>query len=205
MTLLLIGAAAIAIVLTDQGYADAPQRLRAFAIERPLPVLGATAAFVLFAWAIWTGFAAYPWQLAANLCAGRPRAMAAPWVIDGDTIDDLRTGARYRLANIDAPETGNHARCHYERTRGEEAKRVAIMLVRSAAHVTVRKTWRVDRYRRRVAYVLIDGDDLGELLMRRGLARPWRGRRRRWCGKNGGLAAMARLTQAQHHCRKCGA
>src|SRR5262245_10996333 len=31
--------------------------------------------------------------------------ISAPWVIDGDTIDDRATRTRYRLQNIDAPET----------------------------------------------------------------------------------------------------
>jgi endonuclease YncB( thermonuclease family) len=126
-------------------------------------------------------------------------------VIDGDTIQDLGTGVRYRLANIDAPETGAQARCAIERIAGECAGRVAHNMVRSAKRVEVRRTFRHDRFGRRVAFVLVDGADLGELLMARGLARPWRGRRVRWCGARGGFAQMAKNVQGAPSCRSCGA
>jgi endonuclease YncB( thermonuclease family) len=40
---------------------------------------------------------------------------------------------------------------------------------------------RRDRYDRVVAYIVVDGRDLGEVLMAEGLARAWRGRREPWC------------------------
>ncbi len=132
-----------------------------------------------------------------------PEIVASPWVVDGDTIDDLATGVRYRLANIDSPETGDNARCHRERTRGGEAKWMAIRFVRAASRIEVRKTWRVDRYGRRVAFVLIDGRDLGVLLVELGLALPWRGCRETWCGSSGGLAEIARTGARPHTCATC--
>lgn len=205
MAFTLVGAVGVAFVAANPSAAGVRAWLREAASEHPLAVFFVCIGLVALAVAVWRGYLRYSWHLLANVFAGRPRLLRAPWVVDGDTIDDLRTGKRYRLANIDAPETGAHARCHYERQRGEEAKRVAELLVRSASHVSVRETWRVDRYGRHVAYVLIDGDDLGTLLLRRGLARPWRGRRRRWCGPKGGLARMAVAGHAPHVCRTCGA
>jgi micrococcal nuclease len=38
-----------------------------------------------------------------------------------------------------------------------------------------------DKYGRTLAYVLVDGKDLGNELVSRGLARKWEGRRRSWC------------------------
>ncbi len=154
--------------------------------------------------AIPTGVVRMLWHDFANAFAEEtPRLIANPWVIDGDTIDDRGSGTRYRLANIDAPETGDNARCHRERTRGEEATRAAIRLVRSAAAVQVRRTFRTDRYGRRVAFVLVDGRDLGEILVAQGLAQPWRGRRRKWCGPTGGLALIAARNSTTFSCNSC--
>jgi len=151
-----------------------------------------------------TGLASFAWHGFANLIAERRmRPVALPRVIDGDTLDDVATGIRYRLANIDAPETGDNAKCFREGERGEEAAATAAYLVSKAQAVTVRWTFRVDRFGRRVAFVQVDNEDLGEILMARGLARPWRGRRVRWCGPKGGLAAIARKGRAPHACATC--
>jgi endonuclease YncB( thermonuclease family) len=159
----------------------------------------AAAAFAIPAYCWWWG-----WHLVSNVFATHePRPLARPWVIDGDTIDDLATGVRYRLANIDAPETGDNAKCYKEAERGQLAKWTAVRLIREAARVTTRPTWRKDRYGRRVAFVLIDGEDLGELLVQRGLAVRWQGHRKKWCGANGGLAKIAARGRLPHQCRKC--
>lgn len=39
-----------------------------------------------------------------------------------------------------------------------------------------------DRYGRTLGRVLVDGVDVGELLISEGLARRWDGRRHPWCG-----------------------
>ncbi len=146
----------------------------------------------------------FVWHLLANrIGVAKPLALAQPRVIDGDTIDDLATGVRYRLANIDSPETGDNAKCFKERERGEAATVAADQIVRGARRVEVRQTLRIDLYGRRVAFVMVDGEDLGQLLVRRGLARPWRGTRERWCGRNGGLSKIARQGLAGHKCSVC--
>lgn len=144
----------------------------------------------------------YIWHMAANAFVfEKARTLSKVWVIDGDTIDG--DGVRYRLANVDAPETGENAKCFRENKRGEEATQTAIQLVRKAANVSVRRTWRTDIYGRRIAFVLIDGVDLGKTLVRLGLARPWCGKRERWCGPNGGLAKIARSGARPHACTSC--
>ena len=65
----------------------------------------------------------FVWHTIANVAVAPPQRVQRPWVIDGDTLDDLDTGVRFRLANIDAPETGDNAKCFKERERGEAAKR----------------------------------------------------------------------------------
>lgn len=107
-------------------------------------------------------------------------------VIDGDTIVDTTTGERIRLSNIDTPETGGRAQCRAERLAGEAATRAAREIVESGT-VTLRRSGRTDRYGRTIGSVLVDGRDLGEIMMERGLARPWRGRREAWCAADGSL------------------
>lgn len=100
-------------------------------------------------------------------------------VVDGDTVRSA--GVTYRLANIDAPETGGRARCDSEAALGAAATQRARGLVAEADVVAVVPTGRTDRYGRVVARVEVDGRDLGEVLMEEGLAQPWRGRRGQWC------------------------
>lgn len=108
-------------------------------------------------------------------------------VIDGDTIEDQTADITYRLQNIDTPETGSRARCTAEREAGNRATARARSLIASANAFAIRPTGRIDRYGRTIAFVLVDGHDLGETLIAQGLARPWRGRREPWCAADGSL------------------
>jgi|SRR5690606_28329766 len=108
------------------------------------------------------------------------------YAIDGDTIE--ADGQRYRLANIDTPEMGQGARCAAERRLAQRATQRARALIDAAARIETHAIGRTDRYGRQVAYVLIDGRDLGEALIAEGLARPWRGRREPWCDGQNRLA-----------------
>lgn len=108
-------------------------------------------------------------------------------IVDGDTLEDLHAEIIYRIVNIDTPETGPRARCPAERELGDRATRQARALIFSAREVELRPTGRIDRYGRAIAFVLVDGRDLGETLIAEGLARPWRGRREPWCDESGAL------------------
>jgi micrococcal nuclease len=108
-------------------------------------------------------------------------------IVDGDTLEDLGADVTYRIVNIDTPETGPRARCPAERDLGNRATQQARTLISSAGAVELRPTGRIDRYGRAIAFVLIDGRDLGETLIADGLARPWRGRREPWCDASGNL------------------
>jgi endonuclease YncB( thermonuclease family) len=144
------------------------------------------------------------WHTAANAFAPSVyKPMSSPRVIDGDTIDDVMVGVRYRLANIDAPELDSGARCAMERRAGEEAKAAMEGLIYNAKSVTVRPTWRTDCYGRKVAFVYADGIDVGELLIGARLAVRWRGARRRWCGERGGFAQLAALDGRAFACSSC--
>ena len=125
----------------------------------------------------------------ASTGAPRPARAAAERirVIDGDTMEDMREDITYRVVNIDTPETGSRARCTAERSLGNRATEAARTLVSQAQRLEFRATGRIDRYGRTIAFVLIDGRDMGETLIAEGLARPWRGRREPWCDARGNL------------------
>jgi len=108
-------------------------------------------------------------------------------VIDGDTLEDTRDEITYRVVNIDTPETGSRARCAAERELGNRATATVRTLIAETRRVDLRPTGRIDRYGRTIAYVVLDGRDMGEMLIAAGLARPWRGRREPWCDTNGNL------------------
>lgn len=108
-------------------------------------------------------------------------------VIDGDTLEDMSADITYRLVNIDTPETGSRARCTAERELGDRATIAARTLIANARSFETLPTGRIDRYGRTIAYIRVDGRDLGETLIADGLARPWRGRREPWCNTDGSL------------------
>lgn len=108
-------------------------------------------------------------------------------VIEGDTLEDTADDITYRLVNIDTAETGSRASCPAERTQGEAATQAVRDLIANAQSFEARSTGRTDYYGHTIAYVSVDGRDLGETLMEEHLARPWRGRRYPWCDAYGQL------------------
>lgn len=118
-----------------------------------------------------------PLMLLATSAWAGPGACRA---VDGDTF--VCFGERIRLENIDAPEL--HAQCERELDAANAAKLFAqLALDRSMRiEVVVFERRPKDRYGRTLAKVLVDGADLGELIVAAGLARPYHGERRKsWC------------------------
>lgn len=105
---------------------------------------------------------------------------AALIVIDGDTI---RSDEEHiRLEGIDAAEIGN-AKCEAERRLALLSKHRLQQLLGSGS-VDIRRNEhpkKPDRYGRTLAQILVDGEDVGCILIREGYARPWAGRREDWC------------------------
>lgn len=106
-------------------------------------------------------------------------ALADPAVIDGDTLRDGEV--RYRVENIDAPETGARAECAHERALGAAARAYLSEWVAQSQRIEAGESTRRDRYGRIVARIEIDGVDLGQRLIDVGLAQPWRGRKADFC------------------------
>jgi micrococcal nuclease len=109
-------------------------------------------------------------------------AIAAFVVVDGDTIK-APFGPTYRILGYDTPET-SFAKCTAERELGLAAKaRLEELLARG--EVRVLESGKSDRYGRTLARVTIDGEDLAVVMVREGLARPYRGEKRQsWCNLN---------------------
>ena len=104
-------------------------------------------------------------------------------VLDGDTYEIMLEGVptRARLVNADTPETGERAKCPEEREAGERAT-AWVREQTATKQVAVFPTGKLDKYRRVLVRVTIDGQDLGELLVMQGLGRAYYGERRMtWC------------------------
>jgi endonuclease YncB( thermonuclease family) len=124
----------------------------------------------------------------ATVTAGRASGIR---VVDGDTVDAIvqpsREWRRFRLIGFDTPET-YYAGCDAERQVGYSAARRLEQLVRTGqVQLEVREGAR-DRYSRGLATLRVDGVDVGQVLIREGLAGPYsdRGKRIDWCAKLAG-------------------
>ncbi len=108
------------------------------------------------------------------------------YVIDGDTVG---VGEQhFRLLKINAPEVSK-ARCQNELNQGLAAKERVEALIANAQNVEMTGKGYTDKYKRGLINLFVDGEDVGEILIREGLALKWRSGaaakeryRRYWCG-----------------------
>ena len=81
-------------------------------------------------------------------------------------------GMKFRLANVDAPETGGigsigGAKCELERERGFEAKAFMVEATKGKV-VEIAETYGPDRYDREVLDLSVDGESLAALAIAAG-------------------------------------
>jgi micrococcal nuclease len=123
--------------------------------------------------------------LVLALTVGAVRSETATSITDGDTF---RIGdERIRIRTIDTPEI-MRPRCKAERRLAIEAK-VALRELIEGRDVEIVRHGK-DGFGRTLADVIVDGQDVGETLVARGLALPWRDgiaaravRVLKWCGR----------------------
>jgi endonuclease YncB( thermonuclease family) len=101
-------------------------------------------------------------------------------VVDGDTI--RHAGVRIRLADIDAPETFS-PQCASEHALGRRAT-IRLIELMNAGPFTLMAVGGPDEdlYGRKLRIVARGGRSVADALVAEGLARPWDGARRGWCG-----------------------
>lgn len=99
-------------------------------------------------------------------------------VVDGDTF--WFAGEKYRIADIDTPET-HPARCTEEAALGEAATHRLQDWLNEGAFSLESAGRDSDRYGRKLRIVTRGGASVGSVLVNEGLARPWEGARRPWC------------------------
>ena len=99
-------------------------------------------------------------------------------VVDGDTF--WFAGEKYRIADIDTPET-HPARCAEEAALGGAATERLQGLLNDGAFSLGDIDRDTDIHGRKLRIVTRGGESLGEQLVAEGLARRWEGHRRPWC------------------------
>lgn len=105
----------------------------------------------------------------------RPESASSIRVIDGDTIESPY-GVTYRLLGFDTPEIHN-AKTPHEYALGMKAKRRLEQII-SRGTVRIIESGKLDKYGRTLATLTVNGHDVGETLIREGLARPYGGGKR---------------------------
>jgi endonuclease YncB( thermonuclease family) len=99
-------------------------------------------------------------------------------VVDGDTF--WFEGEKYRIADIDTPET-HPPRCAEEAALGKAATERLRRWLNEGAFSLESIDRDTDRYGRKLRIVTRGGASVGDALVGAGLARRWEGHRRPWC------------------------
>ena len=127
--------------------------------------------------ALWPAAATEPHRALFPLCSGPVRVTC---VVDGDTIWYRR--AKIRIADIDTPEV-NQPDCARERALGRRATERMRQLLNAGSFTlkAPRSSRTRDRFGRELRIITRDGQSLGMVLVREGLAARWGGPKRNWC------------------------
>ncbi len=108
-------------------------------------------------------------------------------VVDGDTF--WYAGEKIRILDINTPEV-SQPECAFEAELGARATARLMVLLNDGPFELQTKGRNKDQYGRLLRGVYREGQSLGEVLVREGLAEDWKGRRSSWCGEN--ALALAR-------------
>jgi endonuclease YncB( thermonuclease family) len=121
-------------------------------------------------------------QPAAATVAKRELLAVKPEVVDGDSI--MIGGVEWRLVGFDTPEI-NSALCEGERRAGLFAKRRLEEIVRAGRHLETATDGALDRYKRPLGDLIVDGRNVRDIMLEEGFARPYNGGRKKgWCSRD---------------------
>jgi endonuclease YncB( thermonuclease family) len=109
-------------------------------------------------------------------------------VVDGDTF--WYAGEKIRIVDINTPET-SQPKCAHEAELGAEATARLTALLNEGPFELQTKGRNKDQYGRLLRSVYREGESLGDVLVREGLAEEWKGRRSSWCGEGAVVLARA--------------
>ena len=106
---------------------------------------------------------------------------------DGDTcyvtVDGTET--KIRLLELDTPEISK-PKCEAEKTLGLEARDYVNNLIENASTIEFKTDYKKDYFGRILSYLIIDGEDVSEKLVERGLGVVYdRNNKKDWCSENG--------------------
>ncbi|MCL1127786.1 thermonuclease family protein [Shewanella surugensis] len=103
-------------------------------------------------------------------------------VYDGDTfrayLSDRKEEERIRVRGVDTPEI--RGKCEAEKTDAIKARDFVRGYLKQAKTIKLEDLSR-DKYQRLLATVFVDGANLSQVLINKGLGRRWQGRRENWC------------------------
>ena len=107
---------------------------------------------------------------------GNPAPKSNIYWSDGDS--GRINGVKFRLANIDAPETGrigqrSGAKCPEEVELGKQAK-VFVISLTNDANLSIIKNYGEDRYNRLVIDLSVNGEDIAAIGTRKGFYKSWK-------------------------------
>ena len=158
------------------------------------PVHFATAAFAALLFGVATLGSASPAMAADSESAAFDkcgRAARVNCVVDGDTF--WYAGEKIRIVDINTPEV-SQPECAFEAELGAKATARLLALLNDGPFELQTKGRNKDQYGRLLRTVYRDGQSLGDMLVREGLAEDWKGRRSSWCGEN--AVALVRTSGA---------
>ena len=120
------------------------------------------------------------WADSLPVCTGPDRAeRKLTCVVDGDS--GWEAGARWRLADVNAPEI-DRATCRREQQVGFKARDRLRELM--ASGYTIERVEHQERFDRDLVRIrLANGRDAGQQLLNEGLAKPWPQTGSKWCGR----------------------
>ena len=87
----------------------------------------------------------------------------------------------WRLMGFDTPETFQ-AKCEHEYRIGTIARHMLQQYIDAGKDVRIEDSGRIDKYKRRLGTLIIDGKDVAEIMTSESIARPYHGGKREgWC------------------------
>lgn len=124
-------------------------------------------------------FFAFGWAAPAKAIEMCPRSDRYTCVVDGDTL--WLDGVNYRLEGYDTPEEYNNVCGGFAEIDLARAATRRFRDLLNHNEWELHSLGQADRYGRVLANIYVNGEDVGDILVREGLARYWPDGEEFWC------------------------